>query len=386
MAKNWFNISNKEGRPEITIIGDIGPYDEVDYEGFRNQFKELEKTYNEAEIRIHCNGGSMFEGFAIANMIQASNMKTIGVVEGIAASMAGPIFLACTERKMMPNSRVMVHRPKAGDFAESEQLRELAKTLDELEGEVVEFYVNQTGQKEDTVKGWMKPGVMTWISAKDCKKYGITHEVIDGPANSFTVPANLFKKRPDEVFDFYNQAINTQPEMNKFKMLMVAMFGKFNIQHSLTEADDEQKYVDTATSALKAKDDKIVELQNQLKSKTEAISTSLVNNAVAAGLLKEEQRSAAMKLANEDLDAANALWGGAPAATTEPENKTPDIVSLLRNGGKKPEEGNQNDPRANWDYQKWQNEDPKGWMELEKKDPTKAKTIEDAFYGTGTKG
>lgn len=380
MAKNWFDIRNENGIPQIKIFGYIGPYDEVDYESFRSQFSELEKTYNTIELCFHCGGGSMFEGMPIADMVANSKANTIGIGEGMIASMAGPIFLACKVRKQMPSSMVMVHRPQGGFYGEADGMRSAADLQDDLEKRVVAFMVKQTGQKEDTVKSWMKPGVMTWFNAEKCVDLGITHEIIQGPANAPKLPKNITNKRPDEVFAIYNKVLNTQPEMNKFKILMLGLFGQFNIKNTLSEADDEQKFVDAVSAELKAKTARITELENKLKEKDEAAAKTLVENAVAAGKITEEQKEGWMELAKNNYDLAAKTLGVtlAPAAT---QPTTPDINSLLKNGGKKPEEGDGKNPRSQWTIVDWQQKDHVGLAKMKREEFEKYSDLFEAEYG-----
>ena len=78
----------------MLIYGYIGPWDEFDYPRFQNAFRDIIKENEEMTMRIHCGGGSVFEGLAIYDLIRSSTCKVNVIVEGMAASMGGVLALA----------------------------------------------------------------------------------------------------------------------------------------------------------------------------------------------------------------------------------------------------------------------------------------------------
>lgn len=80
--------------------------------------KELEEVGNKPlDVYISSDGGDVPSGLAIANMLARRTGETVGHVDGWAASIAGIIFLACSERHMPKNTFLMLHRPALYGFA-----------------------------------------------------------------------------------------------------------------------------------------------------------------------------------------------------------------------------------------------------------------------------
>src|ERR1044072_3577982 len=80
-------------------------------EEFTAVFEEMESKFNNIRIRMHCFGGSVFEGTVIFNAITKSRADVTIIVEGIAASMGSIILQAGKKRIIADNAFVMIHRP-----------------------------------------------------------------------------------------------------------------------------------------------------------------------------------------------------------------------------------------------------------------------------------
>ncbi|MGB4825003.1 MAG: Clp protease ClpP, partial [Leuconostoc mesenteroides] len=95
-TKYW-NMSAKNNVGTIYIYGDIVGDKWFDEETSANSFKdELNELGDVSTIDLHINsgGGSVFEGFAIYNMLKQHKAKVDVQVDGIAASIASVIAMA----------------------------------------------------------------------------------------------------------------------------------------------------------------------------------------------------------------------------------------------------------------------------------------------------
>ncbi|WP_268801510.1 Clp protease ClpP [Photobacterium kishitanii] len=112
-TKSWFTLNNQgEGQPvKVWIHGDIGSYDieAIDL------IKALQSVgTQDAEFRIQSYGGSVYEGLAMYNAIKAHKGKTIGIVDGLVASISSYFLMACDEIQMPENAKLMIHDPAIG--------------------------------------------------------------------------------------------------------------------------------------------------------------------------------------------------------------------------------------------------------------------------------
>lgn len=146
------------------------------------------------DIRLHCSGGLLSEGWAIYDKLRASGKKIKAVVEGKCASMATVVLMAAPkeERKAMPSARILVHNPwiagyALGDAVTAQTLREEAERMQEEQDKILDLYVERCGcdreemqalmdeDKTITVARAMELGligeVLAPLSAKDLKQH-----------------------------------------------------------------------------------------------------------------------------------------------------------------------------------------------------------------------
>ena len=94
---------------KIQLIGEIDE-DSVNSLVLQLQFLDQE-SHDPIDIYINSPGGSVSDGLAIYDMMQAIKSDVRTVCLGTAASMGAVIFASGDERAMLPHARVMIHDP-----------------------------------------------------------------------------------------------------------------------------------------------------------------------------------------------------------------------------------------------------------------------------------
>ena len=170
---------------------------------------------NDAIIYVNSGGGSVTEGFAMADAIRrhAQNNKVEIIGTGIVASIATMILLAASKgnRKMTANSFFMIHNPSVHLAGEASNLRQMADTLDAMKVRLSENYlaaiksndklINES--EEDTrtqIAKWMDSE--KWFSASEALQVGLIDEVIEAADYAIaSVKNNLtsYKNTPKEI-------------------------------------------------------------------------------------------------------------------------------------------------------------------------------------------
>ena len=74
---------------------------------------------NAIDVRLHCDGGSVVEGWGIYDRLRATGKVITCTVEGNAASMATVIMMAAPKerRKAYKNAEICVHNPWVPAYA-----------------------------------------------------------------------------------------------------------------------------------------------------------------------------------------------------------------------------------------------------------------------------
>ncbi len=133
-------------------------------------------------IRIFINspGGSVYDGFAIYDMIRFIRPKVKIISAGLSASAATVIMLAADkkDRLALPNSRIMIHQPSMRFQGAAEDVRRTAEEVLKIKDKINKMYAAETGQplekiQEDTDRDY-------WMNPEEAVKYGLISRVIHG--------------------------------------------------------------------------------------------------------------------------------------------------------------------------------------------------------------
>jgi len=140
----------------------------------------LEKEDPEADIHFYINspGGSVYDGLAIYDVMQFVSCPVATTCFGKAASM-GAVLLAGGEkgkRRILPNSRVMIHQVSSGFRGTTADINVQAKETNFLMDKLMEILSNHTGKTPEQVR--IDCDRDYWMSAEEALEYGIIDEIL----------------------------------------------------------------------------------------------------------------------------------------------------------------------------------------------------------------
>ncbi len=142
----------------------------------------LDHQDSEKSIKIFINspGGSVYDGFAIYDMIRFIRPRVKIISAGLSASAATVIMLAADkeDRLALPNSRIMIHQPSMRFQGAAEDVRRTAEEVVKIKKKINEMYADETGQllekvEEDTDRDY-------WMSPDEAVEYGLISRVVSG--------------------------------------------------------------------------------------------------------------------------------------------------------------------------------------------------------------
>lgn len=158
----------------IRIDGVIGTGPgEVSAQSVREQ---LPTSGTEAiEVKIHSEGGNVFEGFAIHDALVAyEGPKTLSI-ESSAFSIASFIAMAFDDVSISPNGYMMLHNPYAGVEGDDEELAKSSMMLAQLKTSMVQAYANRSGRSEDEIRAILKDE--TYLNAEQSVSMGFATRI-----------------------------------------------------------------------------------------------------------------------------------------------------------------------------------------------------------------
>ena len=161
----------------LKLYGDIGSdVTDVMVANFLDKNKEAENI----TVRINSYGGDVQTGWNIYDLLKTSGKKIKTVGEGKVYSIATVIFLAGSEREMLPNSDGVIHMPRITDPSgtfQADDFRKLTEMMDSEEEKILNLYTEVTGKDKETLRDYMKKE--TTLSAEDMVSMGFATKITE---------------------------------------------------------------------------------------------------------------------------------------------------------------------------------------------------------------
>lgn len=216
----FFNVTTKDGITEMLLYGSIGSFNKgISANDFAEKFKALEAKGKPIHLRINSPGGEIYDGMAIFNTIRQSKIDVIVFVDGVAASMASVIALAGKELYMSKIARLMTHKASGGINGDSEDFKNYASHLEDLENTMASIYSRKTGLTIAQAKAkYLRKGFDRWITAAEALKEGIIDGIYDETAQTQQPPKNM--QSTSALWEFYSKHLKPHNMFQKFAALL----------------------------------------------------------------------------------------------------------------------------------------------------------------------
>ena len=195
-GSRWsYQVQNIAGQnPAIYIRGIIGlssAYNEYggDYAG---TFREMEAEITalgdvpEIDLYIFSPGGYVWPAIALYNVIQRHPARFNGIVDGLAASAAGVLLMACDVIRIPRNAQVMIHNATSWADGDYRAMEATAKLLRRENRNIADIFCERiagaTGREDkpailDEVLRMMEEE--TYLTGAECLALGLADEVGD---------------------------------------------------------------------------------------------------------------------------------------------------------------------------------------------------------------
>jgi ATP-dependent protease ClpP protease subunit len=183
-------VKEQEENDSIKVIGnEILYYGDIDRENaleFVEKFKKLEIDLlkkaaelvgYEPMIRVHImsEGGDVFAGLNMMNVLERSRVKVITIAQGSCCSAATFVLLGGAERRMGKNAYCLIHQISTEMWGNFNELKNEMKSNDKLMKMLKEMYLSKTKIPETKFKTLMKKDI--YLPPDKCLKYGIVSAI-----------------------------------------------------------------------------------------------------------------------------------------------------------------------------------------------------------------
>lgn len=141
-------------------------------------------------LRINSPGGDVFEARAMMTAIAAHAATFTAKIDGLAASAATALTLACDSVEISEGGFYMIHQAWTFAMGNADDLTATAGLLAKIDDVLVEGYVTRSGKPEAEVRNWMK--AETWFGAQEAVDAGFVDSVTEVAGKKAKAQASAF--------------------------------------------------------------------------------------------------------------------------------------------------------------------------------------------------
>lgn len=358
---------------ELYVLGTIWGGDGY---WFVSELNRLEKQYSDITIKMHLYGGSVFDGNIMCNALESSKANITIDIIGLAASMGAIMILSAKTVRMVENGYIMLHAPKSGSYGEAKDHESSATLLRLMEKNFVKKLTTRLRITEAEAKSYIEKD--TWLDADQAKSLGLISEIIPSAVETILPIEEPEQYGEVEVYNLFSNILinpaaiglpeNTQQIFNdNMKKLLIQAFALTLV----TEASSD-------TAIIEAVQGKFAELKAEKDSAEAALNThreTQINTMIEAANLEETEKETYKKIG--ETSGIEALATVLKSKTKAQELQPLNIGAIIQSGGNA---SGVPTGRADWDFKKWQEADPKGLEKMSEKEPEKFKELFNANY------
>ena len=297
--KTWYSVTNLATQPaaEIDLFDEIGLFG-VTVADFAKSLAAIPAD-RDISLRINSPGGSVFDGFALLDILSARRERLTCRVVGLAASMASIVMLTGKRTEAAANATIMIHNPAALVGGGSDEMRSMAELLDKLKGRLVNCYAQKTGKSTEEISKAMD--ATTYFTAEEAKAFGLVDAITEPVSVKNCHDLTRFGSIPDRIAATISAGGNTAGQKNKptdqanMNKLLIALAEVKLIASADTQEDSAAAQVRASFAQKEASIKSLSDENTQLKAKLEKaeaeLKTALTARAKAAvdALVKDKR-------------------------------------------------------------------------------------------------
>jgi ATP-dependent protease ClpP protease subunit len=168
---------------EMFYYGDITAESILD---FTEKFRKLENSLLKMsadiigfvpniKVNIMSDGGDLFSGFTVMNILQKSRVHVVTVAHGACCSAATFMLLGGKERRIGKNAHILIHQLSTGSFwGKFEEMKDEMRTASKLMDMIRRTYFEHTKIPEKKLKKLLKRDI--YLEPAECIKYAIVDD------------------------------------------------------------------------------------------------------------------------------------------------------------------------------------------------------------------
>lgn len=268
--KKFYNfINNEDNSANLYIYGTITSWrwddEDVSADSFKKELEDL-GDIDVLNVHINSNGGEVFQGLAIYNLLKQHKATVNVYIDGIAASIASVIAMAGDKIFIPKTALMMIHNCSTWTGGNSKDLRKTANDMDKIMEALKASYMSRIKISEDKLQELLDEE--SYLTADECIEMGfadaISENIEENP--EMVASTNIYNlvmklKEKQKIIDA-NQKDNIEEIVEKVSQ---------NINEKILEniKDFEEKLI---KGTEKKKEEELLNNTNNGKNDTLAVS------------------------------------------------------------------------------------------------------------------
>src|SRR6056300_1048182 len=185
------NGNHESEEEEVEVVKVIGNemfyYGEINNENtleFVEKFKRVEQQLlkisaeilnYEPEVRVNiCSeGGDLFCGFSLMNLLEKSRVRVVTIAQGACCSAATFMLLGGAERRIAKNAYLLIHQLSSGMWGKYEEMKDQMKTCEKFMKMIRNVYKTKTTIPDKKLDRLMKRDI--YLEPAKALKHSIVH-------------------------------------------------------------------------------------------------------------------------------------------------------------------------------------------------------------------
>lgn len=160
----------------IYLHGVIGGYwGDIDETMFAQALAAIDAKV--IHLRIDSPGGDVFAARAMMTAIAQHSAKVVAHVDGLAASAATGICMACDEVEITQGAGFMIHNAWTIALGNKADMHKAGDLLGKIDKDLTNDYARRTGKDESEITAWMD--AETWFTADEAVENGFADRKVD---------------------------------------------------------------------------------------------------------------------------------------------------------------------------------------------------------------
>lgn len=315
---SMFKVEKEKDKAVITMYGYVGGY-YLDFRAVAQAIQDvIQSGYKQLDIHMHTEGGSVFDGNMIFNLIASFKGEVDLYIDGIAASMGAIIIMAGKRIHIAENGFIMIHTPSGFSDGNARDHIEAAKLLRSIEKNFIQKLSARTGKDAAAISSEWLDGANHWFDADEAVTLKLADDKFTAVSGGVAITkAEASKMEFKSLMSSYVSLV--RPEDQSTHQNQETDMKLVTAKLKMAETATEQEVV-TAIEALESRanaaEQKLADYEAAKKAARKTQAETLVSAAITEQRIEATMKDTYLGMFEKDFDATARILAAIPKRVT----------------------------------------------------------------------